>query len=62
MADYNYRAAEQHLAYLRQQTTSALAVQVQHLVQQDLGQAQVRRAAELQAALEAHLVRPRQQK
>lgn len=49
----------QHLAYLRQQETSALATQVQHLVRQGLDQAQTQRAAELQAALEAHLQRPR---
>jgi hypothetical protein len=49
----------QHLAYLRQQETSALATQVQHLVRQDLAQDQAQRAAQLQAALEAHLQRPR---
>ncbi len=53
---------QQHLAFLRQQGTSALATQVQDLVRQDLEQSQVRRAAELQAALEAHLQRPRLQR
>ena len=52
----------QHLAFLRQQGTSALATQVQHLVRQDSEQSQARRAAELQAALEAHLQRPRSQR
>lgn len=52
----------QHLAFLRQQGTSALAHQVQHLVQQGSEQAQQQRAAQLQAALEAHLSKPRQQK
>ena len=55
-------ARQQHLAYLRQQGVSSLARSVQHLVQQDLDQAQQRRAAQLQAALAAHLVQPRQQK
>ena len=49
----------QHLAFLRQQGTSALATQVQHLVRQDSDQSQTQRAAELQAALEAHLQRQR---
>jgi hypothetical protein len=49
----------QHLAFLRQQGTSALATQVQHLVRQDSGQDQQRQAALLQAALEAHLQRQR---
>lgn len=60
MAESAYQQmAAQHLAYLRQQGTSALAHQVQHLVRQDLDQVQTQRAAELQAALEAHLQRQR---
>lgn len=53
---------QQHLAFLRQQGTSALATQVQDLVRQDLAQAQTQQAARLQAALEAHLQRPRLQR
>lgn len=45
----------QHLAYLRQQGLPTIATQVQRLVRQDLDQAQQQRAAQLQAALEAHL-------
>ena len=56
MADYK-SLNQQHLAYLRQQGVSALAHQVQHLVRQDLDQAP--KAAQLQAALEAHLQRQR---
>ena len=56
------RLNQQHLAFLRQQGTSAIATQVQHLVRQDLDQDQVRQAAQLQAALEAHLQRPRSQR
>lgn len=60
MAEYNYQQpAQQHLAYLRQQQTSVLAHQVQHLVRQDLDQVQTRQSALLQAALEAHLQRQR---
>jgi hypothetical protein len=58
MAEYK-SLNHQHLAYLRQQGTSALATQVQHLVRQDLGQAQTQQAVLLQAALEAHLQRQR---
>jgi hypothetical protein len=47
----------QHLAFLRQQGTSALAHQVLHLVRQDSDQQ--RQSALLQAALEAHLQRQR---
>lgn len=61
MAEYK-SLNHQHLAYLRQQGTSALAQQVQHLVRQDLDQVQVQQAARLQAALEAHLQRPRLQR
>lgn len=52
----------QHLAYLHQQGTLAIAASVQRLVRQDLDQAQVQQAARLQAALEAHLVRPQPQR
>jgi hypothetical protein len=58
MADYR-QLNQQHLAYLHQQGLSAIAHQVQHLVRQDLDQHQQRQAALLQAALEAHLLRPR---
>lgn len=61
MADYQ-SLNRQHLAYLHQQGTSALAHQVQGLVRQDLDQAQQRQAAYLQAALEAHLSRTQRQK
>ena len=54
--------SRQHLAYLRQQGLPTIATQVQRLVRQDLDQAQVQRAAELQAALEAHLARPQPQR
>lgn len=56
MADYK-SLNQQHLAYLRQQGASAIAQQVQHLVRQDLVQSP--EAAQLQAALEAHLQRLR---
>ena len=54
MADYK-SLNNQHLAYLRQQGASVIAQQVQHLVRQDL--VQTPEAAQLQAALEAHLQR-----
>lgn len=61
MADYR-SLNHQHLSYLRQQGVSAIAHRVQDLVRQDLAQAQVQQAAQLQAALEAHLIRPQQRK
>ena len=61
MADYR-SLNNQHLAYLRQQGVLAIARQVQDLVRQDLAQAQVQQAAQIQAALEARLTRQRLQK
>ena len=49
---------QQHrLEYLRQWETPVIAAQVQRLVRQDLDRPQSQQAAQLQAALEAHLQR-----